>query len=220
MATLNGRAVLVGLGNPGAAYAGHRHNIGFMAIDRVAAVHRLTPFRRRFQGDVADGSIDGRPCLALKPLTFMNESGRAVGELCRFYKVPADAVFVFHDDLDIACGRLRVKQGGGHAGHNGLKSLDAHIGPEYWRIRLGIGHPGDKARVHGYVLSDFAAADRQWLAPLLDAVAGQIGILLSGDAAAFTSRIALALRPPAAPAKGEDGRIEAGGGGAAKPREG
>jgi len=214
--------LLVGLGNPGAAYAGHRHNIGFMAIDRIASEHRFSPFRRRFQGEVAEGTLGGQPCFALKPLTYMNESGRAVGELCRFYKIAAAGVFVFHDELDIACGRLRVKQGGGNAGHNGLKSLDAHIGAGYWRVRLGIGHPGDRDRVHGYVLSDFASADGPWLGPLLDAVALNAALLVAGDAAGFSSRVALALQPPKAKAKqdgDESGGGEPGGGASTSGKE-
>jgi PTH1 family peptidyl-tRNA hydrolase len=194
------RKLLVGLGNPGPAYAQQRHNVGFMAIDRLAAQHGFSPFRRRFHGDLAEGRLAARPCLAFKPLTFMNLSGEPVGELCRFYKLSAEAVFVFHDDLDLAPGRLRVKQGGGHAGHNGLKSLDAHIGPGYWRVRLGIGHPGHRDRVHGYVLSDFTAEERLWLEPLLDAVATHVPLLVEGDMAAFTSRVALALKPPPRPA--------------------
>jgi PTH1 family peptidyl-tRNA hydrolase len=199
MTVPNGRVLLVGLGNPGARYAGNRHNVGFMAVDTIAASRGFSPFRRRFQGDVGEGSIGRRACLVLKPLTFMNESGRAVGELCRFYKIDAGDVFVFHDDLDIAPGRVRVKRGGGNAGHNGLKSLDAHIGPDYWRVRLGIGHPGERSRVHGYVLSDFATADRSWLEPLLEAMASHVALLIAGDGAGFTSRVALALQPVRAP---------------------
>lgn len=198
------RALLVGLGNPGAAYARHRHNVGFMAIDRLVREHDFGPFRKRFEGELAEGSVGGRPCFAFKPLTFMNLSGRAVGAVCRFYKIAAPAVYVFHDDLDLACGRVRVKLGGGNAGHNGLKSLDAHIGPEYWRVRIGIGHPGDRDRVRAYVLSDFAAADGAWLEPLLAALAREAPALVAGDAAAFTSRLALALRPPKAKAPTND----------------
>ena len=193
---MSSRLLLVGVGNPGAEYARNRHNIGFMAADRIAECHRLPPFRRRFQGVCSDGQIAGRDILLLKPTTYMNESGRAVGEACRFFKLPTDAVIVFHDELDLPAGRLRVKQGGGNAGHNGLRSIDAHIGPGYWRVRLGIGHPGDKDRVLGHVLADFAKADRTWLEPLLDGVAEHIGLLIGGDAAGFASRVAQKIAPP------------------------
>lgn len=193
---MSSRLLLVGVGNPGAEYARNRHNIGFMAADRIAEYYRLPPFRRRFQGVCADGQIAGRDILLLKPTTYMNESGRAVGEACRFFKLPTDAVIVFHDELDLAAGRLRVKQGGGNAGHNGLRSIDAHIGPGYWRVRLGIGHPGDKDRVLGHVLADFAKADREWLEPLLDGVAEHIGLLIGGDATGFASRVAQIFVPP------------------------
>jgi PTH1 family peptidyl-tRNA hydrolase len=195
--------LLVGLGNPGAAYARHRHNIGFMAIDAIAAHHRLSTFRSRarFAAEIAEGTIEGLPVLAIKPATYMNESGRAVGALLHFHKLtPADAI-VFHDELDLAPGRLRVKFGGGAAGHNGLRSLEAHIGADFWRVRLGIGHPGDAALVSHFVLSDFSIADRDWLGPLIEGLAVEAPLLLRGEDNAFMSKVAQRLTParPKAP---------------------
>lgn len=201
------RILIVGLGNPGPRYAANRHNIGFMAIDAIARRHRFAPPRRRFEGEVADGLVDGTEVLALKPMTFMNESGRSVAVAARFFKIPGEAVFVFHDELDLAAGKARVKRGGSSAGHNGLRSIDAHFGADYWRVRLGIGHPGDKHRVLGHVLADFTAADADWRDPLLAALADNLAVLLAGDPARFISNLALATRPPAAgsggPAKDE-----------------
>lgn len=191
--------LLVGLGNPGTAYAGHRHNIGFMAIDAVARHFGFEPFRRRFQGLAAQGEIDGEKVIALKPQTFMNESGRAVGEAARFFKLAAGDVIAFHDELDLRPGKVRVKTGGGAAGHNGLRSMDAHIGTAYVRVRLGIGHPGDPDRVTSYVLSDFGAAERLWRDPLLDAVADALPLLIKGDAAGFMTRVAHRAPPPVPP---------------------
>jgi PTH1 family peptidyl-tRNA hydrolase len=188
--------LLVGLGNPGRNYAGNRHNIGFRALDAVVQRHRFAPFRRRFDGEAADGALAGVAVLALKPMTFMNESGRCVAAAARFYRLAPERIIVFHDELDLAAGKLRVKRGGGAAGHNGLRSLDQHLGPDYWRVRLGIGHPGDKARVLGHVLNDFAAADAAWLEPLLAAVADHAPLLVRGDGAGFMSAVALALQPP------------------------
>ena len=160
--------LLVGLGNPGASYAYNRHNIGFMALERIAKSFAFGPWRARFQGHACEGEIEGARVVALKPGTFMNLSGQAVGEISRFYKIEPADVTVLHDELELAAGRLKIKQGGGNAGHNGLKSIDAHIGVDYWRVRLGIGHPGDKNLVSGYVLQDFAKADAVWLDPFLD----------------------------------------------------
>ncbi|MBB5519466.1 aminoacyl-tRNA hydrolase [Amphiplicatus metriothermophilus] len=191
--------LLVGLGNPGAKYARHRHNVGFMAVDAVADVHGFSPPRAKFQGELREGFLDsprGRiKAIVLKPLTYMNESGRSVGEAMRFFRLqPADVV-VFHDELDLAPGKVKAKTGGGTAGHNGLKSIAAHIGPDFRRVRIGIGHPGDKARVTGHVLGDFARADQEWLAPLLAAVAAAAPALAEGDAR-FTSALAQRLQPP------------------------
>ncbi|MFP3920456.1 MAG: aminoacyl-tRNA hydrolase [Dichotomicrobium sp.] len=196
--------LLIGLGNPGARYAGNRHNIGFRAVEAIARRHGFGPWKRRFQGEAAEGRIGGEKVLLLKPMTYMNESGRAAGEAARFYKIPPDDMIAFHDELDLAPGRVKVKQGGGHAGHNGLKSLTAHCGADFWRVRIGIGHPGEKAKVTGYVLSDFAKADARWLDPLLDAVADAAPALLEGRADRFASDVAQAtheVEAPAAPAE-------------------
>lgn len=190
------RVLLVGLGNPGSEYAGNRHNVGFMAVDAIARRERLSWARSRFHGVTASGSLGGREALLLKPATYMNESGRAVAAAARFYKIPPESVFVFHDELDLAAGKLRVKQGGGAAGHNGLRSIDALFGNGTWRVRLGIGHPGDKRRVLGHVLHDFDGEDRQWLDPLLAAIAEHAAVLVAGDPPAFASKVALTLNPP------------------------
>jgi len=193
--------ILAGLGNPGAKYAGNRHNIGFMAVDRIAARHGFGPWRARFQGELAEGRLGGDKVLLLKPQTYMNNSGQAVGEAMRYFRLDPGDLTVFHDELDLAPGRLRVRMGGGHAGHNGLRSVHAHVGEGYGRVRLGIGHPGDKAKVAGYVLHDFAASDRDWLEPLLDAIA---------DAAPML--VALSMQParPAKPApQATEGEAEA-----------
>jgi len=182
--------IFVGLGNPGSQYAGNRHNIGFMAVDRIADAHGFGPEQRKFQGHVREGRLGSEKVVMLKPGTFMNESGRAVGEALRFYKLdPADVV-VFHDELDLAPGKLRCKTGGGHAGHNGLRSIHAHIGAEYRRVRLGIGHPGHKSKVSGFVLHDFAKADRDWLDPLLDGMARAAPLLAAGEDGRFQSDVA------------------------------
>jgi len=189
--------LLVGLGNPGPTYARHRHNVGFMAVDAIARRHGFGPYRARFEGLAADGQIDGTRVVALKPQTYMNESGRSVAAAARFYKIDPSQIFVFYDELDLAPGRLRVKRGGGNAGHNGLKSIDAHLGPDYWRVRIGIGHPGDKRLVSGYVLHDFSKADAVWLEPLLEAIAAEVPRLVAGDESGFMSRVAHAMNPPA-----------------------
>ncbi len=200
-----------GLGNPEAGMARQRHNIGFMAIDAVARRHGFGPWRQRFRGWVADGMVGGEKVLALKPGTYMNLSGESVQAAAAFFKLPAEAVTAFHDELDLAPGKVRVKRGGGAAGHNGLRSMDRMLGTqEYWRVRLGIGHPGDKARVHGHVLGDFGKDDQLWLPELLDAVADAAGLLAAGQAEAFMTRVALLTgearpgpaRPPEAKIKG------------------
>ncbi len=188
--------LLVGLGNPGSKYAGHRHNIGFMALDEIARRHGLGPWRRRFHGLVAEGSVAGLKVLALKPATFMNRSGQAVGETLRFYKLDPDRVTVFYDEIDLRPCKVKVKQGGGAGGHNGVRSLDAHIGRDYWRVRLGVGHPGDKDLVHGYVLRDFAKAENPGVDQLLTVVAAELPRLLAGDPGAFMSRVAHLTAPP------------------------
>ncbi|MDA1308541.1 MAG: aminoacyl-tRNA hydrolase [Proteobacteria bacterium] len=189
--------LFVGLGNPGPKHAGQRHNIGFMMVDAIARRHGFGPFRARFQGLISEGAIAGQPVRILKPLTFMNESGRSVGEALRFFKLRSAHVYTFYDDLDLKPGKCRVKIGGGAGGHNGLRSLDAHIGKEYWRVRLGIGHPGHKERVLAYVLQDFAKAERtSWLPKLLDAAADDAGLLVQGEENAFMSRMSHAVFPP------------------------
>lgn len=196
--------LLVGLGNPGPRYADNRHNIGFMALDAIARRHGFSPWRRRFEGEVAEGTIGGERVLALKPMTFMNESGRAVGQAARFFKIEPAQVLVLHDELDLAPGKVKLKTGGGHAGHNGLRSIIDHIGPAFRRLRLGIGHPGHKDRVHAYVLSDFAKADRDWLERLIEAVGEQAGLLMTGEEKAdgtFMSKVNQATLAPKAPRK-------------------
>lgn len=188
--------LFVGLGNPGASYAGHRHNIGFMAVDRIAADHGFSPWRARFQALAAEGMLGGRKVWLLKPQTFMNLSGQAVGEAMRFYRLEPGDITVFHDELDLAPGKLRVKAGGGHAGHNGLRSLHQHIGEAYGRVRLGIGHPGHKDRVAGYVLSDFAKAEAGWLEDLLHGVSDGAAALARDDTAGFQNAVALRTAPP------------------------
>lgn len=192
--------LLVGLGNPGAGYAGNRHNIGAMAADEIVRRHSFSAWRAKFHGQVAEGMVGGDKLLVLKPETYMNLSGQAVAAAARFHKIANDDIVVVHDDLDLPPGKVRVKKGGGAGGHNGLKSIDAHLGNDYWRIRLGIGHPGDKALVSPWVLSDFAKADAAWLTPLLDAVAINLPVLLAGDPNAFMTRLAQAV-PAAKPIK-------------------
>jgi PTH1 family peptidyl-tRNA hydrolase len=185
--------LFVGLGNPGAKYARHRHNVGFMAVERIAERHGFGPWRRRFQGQTADGELDGSKVLLLKPDTYMNESGRAVGEAARFLKLATSDIVVFHDELDLLPGKLKVKSGGGNAGHNGLRSLTAHLDNEYVRVRIGIGHPGAKELVQSWVLHDFARADEAWLDPLLDAIADAAPRLAADDAARFLTDVARQL---------------------------
>jgi PTH1 family peptidyl-tRNA hydrolase len=182
--------LIVGLGNPGEKYARNRHNIGFMAVDELARGYSFGPWKKRFQGVAAEGQIGSGKCILLKPATYMNESGRAVGEAMRFYKLSAGDVIAVHDELDLKPGTVRVKTGGGNAGHNGLKSISAHIGNDYMRVRLGIGHPGDKALVVNYVLQDFSKADRQWLEPFLEGIARGMARLVEGGEAAFLSEAA------------------------------
>ena len=185
----------VGLGNPGPDMARQRHNIGFMALDVIAIRHGFTPWRQRFKGLVAEGSIGGVKILGLKPQTYMNDSGDSVQAAAAFYKLPPEAITAFHDELDLAPGKLRVKRGGGAAGHNGLRSMDRMLGTQdYWRVRLGIGHPGDKARVTGHVLGDFARDDRDWLIALLDAVADSAALLAQGKPEDFMTKVALLTR--------------------------
>lgn len=188
--------IFVGLGNPGSKYAGNRHNIGFMALDRIAEDHGFAPWKSKFQGLISEGRLGSEKVLLLKPQTFMNRSGQSVGDMMRFYKLAPEDLIVFHDELDLAPGKVRVKQGGGHAGHNGLRSIHGHVGEAYGRVRLGIGHPGHKDRVAGYVLHDFAREDEKWLAPLLDGLSNGAPDLASGDSGKFLNAIALKVAPP------------------------
>jgi peptidyl-tRNA hydrolase, PTH1 family len=185
--------LLVGLGNPGKAYAGNRHNIGFMALDAIARACNATPFRKKFQGETSEARIGPERAILLKPETYMNESGRSVAEAARFHKIELGEIVVLHDELDLAPGKLRVKLGGGHAGHNGLRSIAAHMGADFKRVRLGIGHPGDKNRVHDYVLSDFAKAERPWVETLCEAVAQNIDLIAKGDDSLFQTKVHLAM---------------------------
>ena len=186
--------LFVGLGNPGARYARNRHNIGIMAVDEIARRHGFAPWRRRFQGETSEGTLEGERVILLKPATFMNESGRAVQEAASFFKIVAGDVTVFQDELELPPAKLRVKVGGGIAGHNGLRSISAHIGNDYRRVRLGIGHPGVKELVHGYVLSDFAKDERPWVQALCEAVAESAGLLTTDRDSTFQNRVHLAMQ--------------------------
>jgi PTH1 family peptidyl-tRNA hydrolase len=188
--------LFVGLGNPGAEYAGNRHNIGFMALDRIAADHGFGPWKKAFHGLVSEGRLGGEKVVLLKPDTFMNKSGQAVQAAVTFHKLPLSDVVVFHDELDLAPGKLRVKMAGGHAGHNGLRSIHAHLGEAYGRVRMGIGHPGHKDAVAGYVLHDFSKADRDWLDPVLQGVSEGAADLVQGDESRFMTTVALRVSPP------------------------
>ena len=187
--------LIVGLGNPGAKYAANRHNIGFMAVDRIAADHGFSPWRQRFQAEMSEGRLGSEKVVLLKPLTFMNLSGQSVGEAMRYLKLTPEEVIVVHDELDLAPGKCRVKLGGGHAGHNGLRSIHQHIGENYHRVRLGIGHPGHKDRVAGYVLSDFAKADADWLDDLLRGISDGAAALAAGDGPGFQNVVARRVAP-------------------------
>jgi PTH1 family peptidyl-tRNA hydrolase len=199
--------LFVGLGNPGAKYAHNRHNIGFMAVEAIARRHGFGPWRRRFQGETSEGTLDGERVVLLRPTTFMNDSGRAVQEAAGFFKLGISEITVFQDELELPPGKVRIKLGGGIAGHNGLRSISAHLGNEYRRVRLGIGHPGVKELVHGHVLSDFAKSDRPWVEALCDAIADNAGLLVMGRDSAFQNKVHLAMQ-----AKGFVDTKEEGGG--------
>ncbi len=187
--------IFVGLGNPGPRYARHRHNIGFMALDKIHERQGFEPWRDRFQAQVSEGRIGTAKCMLVKPTTFMNESGRSVQAAVQFYKLQPDQIYVLHDELDLHPGKLRVKAGGGAGGHNGLRSIITHVGPHFMRVRIGIGHPGNKNAVQRYVLHDFAKADGDWIEPLNEAIAENIELLASGQDSSFMNRIHLALNP-------------------------
>jgi PTH1 family peptidyl-tRNA hydrolase len=189
--------LLVGLGNPGEKYRNHRHNVGFMAVDAIAAAHGFGAARRKFQGHIRDGALGAERAVILKPLTYMNLAGHSVGAALRFYKLAPADVIVFHDELDLAAGRIKAKRGGGNAGHNGLRSIEAQIGNDFRRVRIGIGHPGERERVTGHVLGDFAKSDESWLRPLLEALAKSAPHLCESDAR-FSTAVAQALQPPKA----------------------
>jgi peptidyl-tRNA hydrolase, PTH1 family len=186
--------LFVGLGNPGAKYAGNRHNIGFMAVEEIARRHGFAPWRRRFQGETAEGTLERERVILLRPLTFMNESGRAVQEAANFFKLTPADIAVFHDELELPSAKLRVKVGGGIAGHNGLRSISAHVGNDYRRVRLGIGHPGVKELVHGHVLSDFAKSDRPWVEALVGAVADNAALIAVDRDSAFQNKVHLTMQ--------------------------
>lgn len=186
--------LLVGLGNPGPRYAGNRHNIGFMAVDAIARRHGFPPWRRRFHGVATEGPLGGERVMLLLPETYMNESGRAVLEAAQFYKIGLDDVVVLHDELDLPPGKVRLKTGGGAAGHNGLRSIGAHLGNDFRRVRIGIGHPGVKEMVQNYVLQDFAKAEREWVATLCDTIADNAGLLAKGQDSTFQNKVHLAMQ--------------------------
>ncbi|QQG37446.1 MAG: aminoacyl-tRNA hydrolase [Micavibrio aeruginosavorus] len=183
--------LLVGLGNPGDKYEHNRHNIGFMALDAIAAAHGFPAFKKKFQGLLSEGGIAGEKIILLKPQTYMNNSGQSVGEAAKFYKIPLEHIVAFHDELDLPTGKIRTKKGGGNAGHNGLRSMDNHLNSnDYWRVRLGIGHPGDRALVHGHVLGDFSKSDSIWLKPLIESVGIHAPLLVQGKDNEFMSKVA------------------------------
>ena len=188
--------LLVGLGNPGTRYERNRHNIGFMAVDAIVRRHGIGALRSKFQSAIAESAIAGERVLVQKPQTYMNLSGDAVGEAARFYKIAPDEIAVIHDEIDLAPGKLKVKRGGGSAGHNGLRSIDDAIGEDFWRVRLGVGHPGVKELVQPYVLQNFDAEEMQWVVPLIDAIAEALPLLIEDDAPGFMTKVALILRPP------------------------
>jgi PTH1 family peptidyl-tRNA hydrolase len=197
--------LLAGLGNPGAKYSRNRHNIGYGAVEAIADAHGFAPWRSKFQGVISEGRIGSEKVLLLKPETFMNLSGDSVQAAMRFYKLGPEDVIVFHDELDLAPGKARIKTGGGHAGHNGLRSIDAHIGPDFTRVRIGIGHPGDKRLVSHYVLGDFAKADEEWIERFMQGLSEGAPALIAGDKSQFLNAVALRLaraqpvKPPKAP---------------------
>ena len=186
--------LLVGLGNPGARYAGNRHNIGFMALEAIARRHGIGPWRRRFQGVAAEGPLAGERVILLLPGTFMNDSGLAVAEAAHFYKIGAGDIVVFHDEIDLPPAKVRVKTGGGIAGHNGLRSISSHVGNDYRRVRIGVGHPGVKELVYNHVLSDFAKAERPWVEAVCDIIADNAGLIAKGDDASFQNKVHLAMQ--------------------------
>jgi PTH1 family peptidyl-tRNA hydrolase len=195
--------LIAGLGNPGGEYARNRHNAGFMALDVLHESYDFKPWRARFEGALSEGALAGRKTYLLKPATYMNDSGRSVGAATRFFKLPHEAVIVMHDEIDLVAGKLKAKTGGGDAGHNGLRSITATLGPDYRRVRIGVGHPGAKGQVHGHVLNNFSKSDEDWLVPMLTAIAEAAPFLARDDDTGFMNKIALALNPPAKKPKPE-----------------
>jgi PTH1 family peptidyl-tRNA hydrolase len=188
--------LIAGLGNPGADYARHRHNAGFMALDVIHESYDFKPWRARFQGMVSEGAIAQRKTYLLKPMTYMNDSGKSVGAAARFFKLPVEAVIVMHDEIDLAAAKLKVKAGGSDAGHNGLRSITATLGPDYRRVRIGVGKPDGAKRAHGHVLQNFSKADEDWLVPMLSAMAEATPLLAKNDDVGFMNKVALILKPP------------------------
>ena len=195
--------LIAGLGNPGAQYARNRHNIGFMAVDTIHESYAFGPWRTKFQGQICEGKLGRRKTYLLKPMTYMNESGSSVGAAARFLKLAPSAVVVIHDEIDLAAGKLKAKTGGGDAGHNGLRSITATLGPDYHRVRIGVGHPGGRSQVVGHVLANFAKADEEWLVPMLSAVAEAAPHFIDYDMIGFMNKVALILNPPDHKAKPE-----------------
>lgn len=189
--------LIAGLGNPGAEYARNRHNAGFMAVDTIHESYDFGPWRSRFQGHISEGVLGKRKTYLLKPATYMNDSGLSIGPAMRFFKLPLSALVVMHDEIDLAAAKLKVKTGGGDAGNNGARSITATLGPDYRRVRIGIGHPGEKHRVHGHVLGNFSKADEEWLVPILSAIAEAAPMLAKDDDVGFMSKVALLTTPPA-----------------------
>ncbi len=197
--------LFVGLGNPGAKYAHNRHNVGFMAVDEIARRHGFAPWRRRFQGETAEGTLERERVVLLKPMTFMNNSGLAVQEASNFFKLAEGEITVFHDEIELPPAKVRVKVGGGGAGHNGLRSISAHVGNDYRRVRIGVGHPGIKELVHGHVLNDFAKDERPWVEALREAIADSAGLLAVGRDSTFQNKVHLAMQAKGFLDKGDDG---------------
>ena len=189
--------LIAGLGNPGAEHARNRHNAGFMAVDTIHESYRFGPWRSRFQGALSEGVLGGRKTYLLKPMTYMNDSGQSVGPAMRFFKLPLSALVIMHDEIDLAAAKLKAKTGGGDAGNNGARSITAALGPDYRRVRIGIGHPGEKHRVHGHVLGNFTKADEDWLVPMLSAIAEAAPMLAKDDDVGFMNRVALLTKPQA-----------------------
>jgi PTH1 family peptidyl-tRNA hydrolase len=186
--------LFVGLGNPGAKYQSNRHNVGFLAVDEIARRHGFAPWRRRFQGETAEGTLERERIILLKPMTYMNDSGQAVQEASGFFKLTPNEITVLHDEIELPPAKVRVKVGGGIAGHNGLRSISAHVGNDYRRVRIGVGHPGIKELVHGHVLNDFAKDERPWVETLVDAIADNAGLLATGRDSTFQNKVHLAMQ--------------------------